>query len=496
MSYIGNVVHAAELGSIVAAIGRSMATIQFDLDGTIIEANENFLKTLGYTSRDVVGRKHSMFVDPEYARSSEYREFWAALARGEFQAGEFRRLGRDGKEVWIQASYNPLIGRNGRPYKVIKFAADITEQKRKAADAEGQLSAISRSQAVIQFELDGTIITANQNFLSALGYALADIQGKHHSMFVKADYRNSAAYTEFWAKLRRGEYQAGQFERVGSGGREVWIQASYNPIFNATGKLVKVVKYASDVTAEVMAKRKIEAAKLMIDENLVTIAQAVSGTSDQATSAAAASNQTTSNIQAVAAGAEEMSATVAEIAQSMAKSRQASEEAFGLTEQASTSTNRLASAATAMTGIVEMIQGIAEQINLLSLNATIESARAGEAGRGFAVVATEVKNLAQQASKATLQISDEIKSLQGISNEVNTALETIRKSISLVNESVITTASAVEEQSAVSREISSNMQTAVVGAASVNDSLKKIAAAAADVDQSVREVRDASAALS
>ncbi len=239
-----------EMRGEVAAINRSQAVIQFELDGTVVSANENFLKTLGYTLDEIKGRHHSMFVDPAYRESPEYRAFWDKLQRGEFEAGQFKRIGKAGREVWLQASYNPILDLKGKPIKVVKFATDITEQKLRFADYEGQLNAVSKAQGVIEFNLDGTVITANENFLKVLGYSLDEIKGKHHGMLVEPAYRESAEYRGFWDKLRRGEFEAAEFKRVGKGGREVWIQASYNPIMDTNGKPFKVVKYATDITEQ------------------------------------------------------------------------------------------------------------------------------------------------------------------------------------------------------------------------------------------------------
>ena len=243
----------AELEATIAAIGKSQAVIEFKMDGTVITANDNFLKALGYTLGEIQGRHHSMFVDEAYRQSGDYREFWARLNRGEYQAAEYKRIGKGGKEVWIQASYNPIFDLNGKPFKVVKFATDVTEQKLIAADHAGQIAAASKSQAVIQFKMDGTVITANDNFLKTLGYTLDEIQGRHHRMFVEEAYRQSDEYREFWAKLNRGEYQAAEYKRIGKGGKEVWIQASYNPIFDLNGKPFKVVKFAIDVTPQKQA---------------------------------------------------------------------------------------------------------------------------------------------------------------------------------------------------------------------------------------------------
>ena len=194
-------------------------------------------------------KSRAILAEPEYAASTEYRSFWDKLRRGEYETGEFKRLAKGGREIWIQASYNPVFDETGRPYKVVKFATDVTEQKLRNADMSSQIEAIGKSQAVTEFNLDGTIITANENFCSTVGYSAEEIRGRHHSMFVDTEYAGSHEYKEFWAKLGRGEFDSGEYERVGRGGKRILIQASYNPIFNADGKPYKVVKYATDLTA-------------------------------------------------------------------------------------------------------------------------------------------------------------------------------------------------------------------------------------------------------
>ena len=241
---------AADFEGQLNAVGKSQAVIEFSMDGTVITANENFCKTLGYTLEEIKGKHHSMFADATYAGSSEYRYFWDKLRQGDYEAGQFKRIAKGGREVWIQASYNPILDLNGKPFKVVKYATDITASKLKSADYEGQLNAVGKSQAVIEFNMDGTIVTANENFCKTLGYTLEDIKGKHHSMFAEGSYAASPEYRQFWQKLNRGDYEAGQFKRIGKGGREVWIQASYNPILDMNGKPFKVVKYATDITAE------------------------------------------------------------------------------------------------------------------------------------------------------------------------------------------------------------------------------------------------------
>jgi methyl-accepting chemotaxis protein len=242
----------------LSALSRSQAMISFDPQGRILDANENFCKTLGYTLEDIRGQHHSMFVEPAYRDSPEYRAFWERLAAGRFDAGQYKRIGKGGREVWIQASYNPVVDADGRVHKVIKIATDITADMLRRADLEGQIAAISKAQAVIEFDLKGHILHANENFLATTGYALDEIQGQHHAMFVEPAYRESIEYREFWNRLGRGNFDAGQYRRVGKGGREIWIQATYNPIYDMNGKPFKVVKYAVDVTGQTVAQRSFE----------------------------------------------------------------------------------------------------------------------------------------------------------------------------------------------------------------------------------------------
>ena len=464
-----------EKDAMLAALDKSQAMIQFDMDGTILDANENFLNAMGYTLDEIKGQHHSMFVESAYAQSPDYQRFWESLRNGEFQAAEYKRIGKGGKEIWIQASYNPILGANGKPVKVVKYATDVTEQTLKNADYAGQIEAIRKSQAVIEFDLDGTILTANDNFLKTVGYSLGEIKGKHHSMFVEPAHKNSAEYKAFWDALGRGEYQAAEYKRIGKGGKEIWIQASYNPIFDPSGRPFKVVKYATDITAQVIAKEEAARVGALVDENLEKILKSVGGANEQSATAAAASHQTAQTVQTVASAAEEFEASAQEIARSMATSRSEVEKVAAEAQEADQSTQKLAAAAEAMTSIVQMIQDIAGQINLLALNATIESARAGEAGKGFAVVASEVKSLASQVAKATDEIGNEISRTQSVADEVVGRLEGIKGSIEAVESSVSSAASAVEEQSASTAEMSTNMQTVSSAVQEVNASLEGIA---------------------
>ena len=479
--------NVSEMKSMLEALDKSQAVIKFEPDGTIITANENFLEAMGYGLEEIRGKHHSMFVDAEYANSPEYKEFWDDLGQGRFRAAEYKRIAKGGREIWIQASYNPVFGKDGKVRMVVKYATDITAQTLQNSDYRGQIAAINRSQAVISFELDGTILEANENFLEAMGYGLEEIRGKHHSMFVDADYVNSPEYKRLWDDLGQGEFRAAEFKRIAKGGREIWIQASYNPILDPHGKPFKVVKFATDITDQVLARQEAERVGKLVDNNLEKILNSVAGASQQSEMATAASQTTLETVQSVAAAAEEFEASANEIAKSMASSKQEAGKAIEETTSADQSTEMLTGAASKMNNIVTVIQDIAAQINLLALNATIESARAGEAGKGFAVVANEVKSLANDVARATEQISSEISDMQSVSKDVVEGLSKIRNAVGTLETSVTSVAGAVEEQSATTRELTINMQSAASAVSEVNTGLTSISNATREANDFARE---------
>ena len=268
----------ADLRGQVAAISKSQAVIEFDLQGNILAANDNFLGAIGYRLDEIQGKHHSMFVEPGYTLSPEYKNFWARLGRGEFDSGKYKRIAKGGKEIWIQASYNPVLDGNNRPYKVVKYATDITEDVIRNADYSGQLTAIGKSQAVIEFAMDGTILTANENFLATVGYTLDEIKGKHHRIFVDSVYQGTNEYRQFWEKLGRGEFDAGQYKRIAKGGREVWIQASYNAILDTNNRPFKVVKYATNITEQVVRNADYSGQLTAIGKSQAVIEFALDGT--------------------------------------------------------------------------------------------------------------------------------------------------------------------------------------------------------------------------
>ena len=487
---------SAELSAKLRALDTSQAIIEFALDGTILTANPQFLSAMGYRLEEIRGKHHSIFVDPAEKGSPEYREFWAALNRGEYQAREFRRLGKSGREVWIQASYNPLLDARGKPFKVVKFASDITRQKQQAADHEGQLKAIDKSHAVIEFSLDGTILNANGNFLKAMGYSLDEVKGRHHRIFVNSDEGSSTAYKDFWAALNRGEYQAGEFRRIGKGGREVWIQASYNPIFDANHKPCKVVKFATDVTAQVHERERRAVLGHTIDDDLGQISRAVSAASDQAALAANTSTATANNVQALASGAEELAASVREIGRQTEQALRISSESVEQADRTNGIMADLVSAAERIGEVVKLISGIASQTNLLALNATIEAARAGEAGKGFAVVASEVKALATQTARATDEIQAKVAEIQSMTGAAVDAIVGIGNTVSQMNEITTAVAAAVEEQGAATGEIANSVQQAAAGTREVSVNVAGAQQAAAQTGSAASTVQTAAGTLS
>ena len=442
----------------LAALDKSQAIIEFTPDGTVITANANFLKAMGYRLDEIQGKHHSLFVEPAYRDSAEYRQFWDRLRRGEFQAAQFKRIGKGGKEVWIEASYNPILDRRGRPYKVVKYATDVSAQKSAYADLLGKIDAINRAQGVIEFTLDGTVLTANQNFLDLLGYRLDEIQGKHHSLFVEPAYRDSAEYRQFWDRLRGGEYQAAQYKRVGKGGKDVWIEATYNPVMDLNGRPWKIVKIATD-----LSKRKSENAALAHDfetgvKSLVN-AVAASAETMQATARAltASAEQTNQQSTTVSVASDELAASVNEISRQLAISTEVIGSAVAEARNSEQRVGELVTAAAKVGDVTRMITDIASQTNLLALNATIEAARAGEAGKGFAVVASEVKSLATQTARATEEIDQQIRDIQAVSQGTAGAIRAIARIIGQVSEISTSISGAVEEQSAATREVSVNI---------------------------------------
>lgn len=497
------------------ALNKVMGVISFDMDGTITDINENFLDVVGYTREEVVGKHHRMFASPEAASSPAYAEFWAKLNRGEFDAGEYQRVGKGGRDIWLQASYNPILDMNGKPFKVVKFATEITEAKLQALNVEGQIEAIDKAMGVISFNMDGTIQEVNDNFLNVVGYSRDQVVGKHHRMFAEPELANSPEYTEFWAKLNRGEFDAGEYQRVGNGGKEVWLQASYNPIFDLNGKPYKVVKFAADITQQKQLQMTVETVlestavvmnamsegdltKFMegeyegefallqqaindtvskmstvvqdIVEASINISSSASEISEGNVDLSQRTEEQASSLEETASSMEELTSTVR---QNSDNARQANQLATDAREKAEKGGSVIQNAIEAMAAIsqsskkvadiIGVIDEIAFQTNLLALNAAVEAARAGEQGRGFAVVASEVRNLAQRSAAA----AKEIKEL------INDSGEKVREGSNLVDESGRTLEEIVE------------------GAKKVGDIISEIAAAGVEQTSGIEQVNKA-----
>lgn len=630
--------NAGEGQAKLQAISRSQAVVELQMDGTITAANENFLTLFGYLSDEIKGQNHDKLAEESSRRTGEHREFWTRLNRGENITGEFRRIGKKGQVIWIQASYNPIFDVNGKPFKVVEYATDITamvndraesiklrtivdesdaafmtvnrdfvvtyiNQQTKSmmvkyqqvfrslwpafdgskllgsnidqfhknpqhqrallsdpnklpyktdikvgpltfaltvtaqrdgvgnyvgntlewkdvteirkqefvnADYSGQIAAISKSQAVIEFNLDGTVISANENFLQTMGYSLEEIKGIHHSRFVDDTFKQSQEYKEFWTKLNRGEYVTGEFKRIGKRGKEIWIQASYNPIADQMGKPFKVVKYASDITVQVNERQEMARILEQVNANAASLASsaeeltAVSSqmasnaaeTSSQAGVVSAASEEVSRNVQTVSTGVEEMNAAISEIAKNASDAARVSQAAVLSAAAANETIGKLGDSSAEIGKVIKVITSIAEQTNLLALNATIEAARAGEAGKGFAVVANEVKELAKETAKATEDISRKIEAIQQDTKGSVDSIREIGQVIAQINDISNTIASAVEEQTATANEMSRNVAEAAKGTAEIAQNITSVAQAAQSTSQGATNCQQAAAKMS
>lgn len=354
----------------VAAIATVQPVLELDPDGIIVSASPAFHRLFGYAPEALIGEHHRMLVPASEHDAPSYRAFWSHLSAGTPTSGRYRRVDSLGRDIWIQATHTPVCNRRGRVVRIVACGTDVTAEAQRLADMEGQIAAIGRSQAVIAFSLDGTILEANDSFLSTMGYTRDEVIGQHHRLFVGPETGASPAYAAFWQRLGAGQYDANIYRRVGKGGREVWIQATYNPIFDQEGRPFKVVKYATDITRQVDSTRM--------------VADAVGRMKDVVQLNATFAHDAQVRASAATTDATRVNADVGDLV---------------------TQLSALADESSRISQITEVIDGIAFQTNLLALNAAVEAAHAGRHGRGFAVIAGEIRELSQRSAASAKEIA-------------------------------------------------------------------------------------------
>ncbi len=604
----------------MAAINRSQAVIEFNLDGTVIKANENFLKAMGYSLQEIQGKHHRTFCDESYTNSIEYGQFWQRLNRGEFESGEYKRLGKNGKEVWILASYNPIMDSSGKPFKIVKFATDITASKIELkvrtdimnmtsivseADLKGNIielnekycevskysreeamgkghnltrhpdmpkevfkqmwatigkgqifrgvvknlakdgtpyyvdaviapipgengkpkkylgvryditefelerhnmrgifNAINTAFAFIEFDTKGNVLLANDNFLGALGYSAEEVKGKHHRIFCDASFVNSPEYSQLWADLNAGRSKAGIFKRIKKTGEEIWIQAVYSPVMDEMGRVVKVIKIATDVTDQqkmLFSIQETATALSSASTELTATASEMTSTADRTSKesevASTAAAEVSAGVQTVATNIEEMVASIKEIGRSTNESSQMAKMTLQKAQESNATIIKLGISSQEVGDVIKVISSIAQQTNLLALNATIEAARAGEAGKGFAVVANEVKELAKQTAKATNDITNKIGAIQNDTKSAVDAIAGISQAVEKLNGISGIIAAAIEEQTATTNEISRVVVQSKKGVESIASTIKIVSMAANESNSSSAQTLIASREL-
>lgn len=525
-----------------------------DKRGDILTVNDKLCEVSQYDREECLGRPHNMFRHPDMAKSV-FKDVWSTIGRGGVFRGKIKNKKKDGTPYFVDAVICPILDDDGKPIEYLGVRYEITAEELERQNMKGVIDAIEQAYAYIEFDKDGTILAANNNFTKALGYPLNEIEGKHHRIFVDPSYASSSDYADFWSDLSSGKSFNNDFKHVGKNGAEVWLRAVYMPVKDEMGRVIKIVKIATDITQQkwkdVDLVNKVDLILEVVDaaskgdltknievngtepidrvceglqsllttlresiktianstealasssSELTSIGQQMAGnaeeTSAQSNIVSAAAEEVSQNIQTVAAGAEELDASIKEIAKNAVDAARVAMQAVTLTEDANLTMVKLGDSSTEIGNVVKVITSIAQQTNLLALNATIEAARAGEAGKGFAVVANEVKELAKETAKATEDIGRKIEMIQTATQDSVVAIEKISKIIKEINETQNTIAIAVEEQSATTNEIGRNVAEAARGGSEISENIMSVAQAARDTSEGASNNQVAASELS
>lgn len=526
-----------------------------DKRGDILDVNDKLCQVSQYSREECIGKPHNMFRHPDMSKGV-FKSLWNTIGTGNVFRGKIKNRKKDGTPYYVDAAICPIFGRNGKPLKYLGVRYEITDEELERQNMQGLVNAINQAYVFIEFDIQGTIQTANENFLKTFKYELSEIVGKHHRLFVDPEHKKTAEYARFWEELSHGKSFNDEFQLIAKDGSIVWLRAVYTPVRDEMNRVVKVVKMATDITAQKLAELEliervghvlefVNAAihgdlkgtlevkgdqkpvdkicealntfflqlrnmiKLIADsaqvlatdaEQLTAIGQEISGnaeeTSAQSSLVSAAAEEVSANVQTVAAGAEELNASIKEIAKSAVDAARVANQAVMVTEETNNTIIKLGESSTEIGNVVKVITAIAQQTKLLALNATIEAARAGEAGKGFAVVANEVKELAKETAKATEDISSKIETIQGDTQNSVEAITKINAIIKEINEAQNTIASAVEEQAATTSEIGRNVSEAAKGSAEISENIMSVAQAAQETAKGSLSTQKAAEQLS
>ncbi|MDX4012310.1 PAS domain-containing methyl-accepting chemotaxis protein [Aliarcobacter skirrowii] len=481
------------------AIDEAFAVVHFKLNGTILKANKNFLNIMGYSLEEIRGENHKIFCEDSFVNSAEYKQAWDAVNRGVSISADVKRVKRDGKFVFFKATYMPIKNSQKSVVEVVLLAQDITKNRLNDLYFRGQVDAINKSQAVIEFDMQGNILNANKNFLDTIGYTKDEIVGKHHSIFCEESYKNSNEYKEFWKKLNSGEFDSAEYLRIGKNEKEVWIQATYNPIFDLDGKPFKVVKYATDISLKKFAMFEVGKKIEDLTKSLQDLQNASTTMVKEADVSMKGSQEVSVSIEELDAAVLELSnkienmlSSITNISNTTSESEKIVLEAKEQSKESSNAMLKLNEESIKIGDTIEVISQIAFQTNILSLNAAVEAATAGEAGKGFAVVAQEVRNLATRSNEAAKNINEAIGLIQ---NLVKNSLDSIHKiddKIENISNISSTISSSVREQQVISNELASNASQTSQTLNQISQNMVRVSSSTSNTDKEAKTTQKSS----